>query len=219
MIYTADLEMRSLISKVATMPRTQATPEQKEEARRVIRQAAADVYHSVGIGGVSVRAIAKKAGVSVGTIYTYFGSLQGLMESLWNGPVQRYIDRLKTIAEEHADPVKRIEALMRSYVEFAEKNAEIYRGVFLFVRPLGQAIKDKTPAEDAVFASLVIAAIKDGQEDGQITAGDPTEMAMMIWGSLHGCIALPHNFGRSEFGDTSPILERLITTTIASIQS
>ena len=26
------------------------------------------------IGGVSVRAIAKKAGVSVGTIYTYFGS-------------------------------------------------------------------------------------------------------------------------------------------------
>ncbi|MEM7638038.1 MAG: TetR/AcrR family transcriptional regulator [Pseudomonadota bacterium] len=201
------------------MPRTQATPEQKEEARRVIRQAAADVYNSVGIGGVSVRAIAKKAGVSVGTIYTYFGSLQGLMESLWSGPVQRYIDQLSSIAEAHEDPVKRIEALMRSYVEFARENVEIYRGVFLFVRPLGQAIKDKTPAEEAVFASLVIAAIKDGQKRGQITAGDPTEITMMIWGSLHGCIALPHNFGRSDFGDTAPILERLIDTTIASIQT
>lgn len=201
------------------MPRTQATPEQKEEARRVIRQAAADVYNSVGIGGVSVRAIAKKAGVSVGTIYTYFGSLQGLMESLWSGPVQRYIDQLSSIAEAHEDPVKRIEALMRSYVEFARENVEIYRGVFLFVRPLGQAIKDKTPAEEAVFSSLVIAAIKDGQKRGQITAGDPTEITMMIWGSLHGCIALPHNFGRSDFGDTAPILERLIDTTIASIQT
>jgi len=201
------------------MPRTQATPEQKEEARRVIRQAAADVYNSVGIGGVSVRAIAKKAGVSVGTIYTYFGSLQGLMESLWSGPVQRYIDQLSAIAEAHEDPIKRIEALMRSYVEFARENVEIYRGVFLFVRPLGQAIKDKTPAEEAVFASLVIAAIKDGQKRGQITAGDPTEITMMIWGSLHGCIALPHNFGRSDFGDTAPILERLIDTTIASIQT
>ena len=201
------------------MPRTQATPEQKEEARRVIRQAAADVYNSVGIGGVSVRAIAKKAGVSVGTIYTYFGSLQGLMESLWSGPVQRYIDQLSSIAEAHEDPVKRIEALMRSYVEFARENVEIYRGVFLFVRPLGQAIKDKTPAQEAVFASLVIAAIKDGQKRGQITAGDPTEITMMIWGSLHGCIALPHNFGRSDFGDTAPILERLIDTTIASIQT
>lgn len=201
------------------MPRTQATPEQKEEARRVIRQAAADVYNSVGIGGVSVRAIAKKAGVSVGTIYTYFGSLQGLMESLWSGPVQRYIDQLNSIAAAHADPVKRIEALMRSYVEFAWENVEIYRGVFLFVRPLGQAIKDKTPAEEAVFASLVIAAIKNGQKSGQITAGDPTEITMMIWGSLHGCIALPHNFGRSDFGDTAPILERLIDTTIASIQT
>ena len=101
------------------MPRTQATPEQKEEARRVIRQAAADVYNSVGVGGVSVRAIAKKAGVSVGTIYTYFGNLQGLMESLWSGPVQGYIDRLNTIAEAHTDPVERIEALMRAYIEFA----------------------------------------------------------------------------------------------------
>lgn len=201
------------------MPRTQATPEQKEEARRVIRQAAADVYNSVGIGGVSVRAIAKEAGVSVGTIYTYFGSLQGLMESLWSGPVQRYIDRLNSIAEAHFDPVERIDALMRSYVEFARKNSEIYRGVFLFVRPLGQAVKDKTPAAQANFASLVIAAIKEGQEGGQIAAGDPTEVAMMIWGSLHGCIALPHNFSRSDFGDTSPVLERLITTTIASIRT
>ena len=200
------------------MPRTQATPEQKEEARRVIRQAAADVYNSVGIAGVSVRAIAKEAGVSVGTIYTYFGSLQGLMESLWSGPVQRYIDQLSSIAQAHEDPVERIKALMLSYVEFARKNIEIYRGVFLFVRPRGQAVKDKTPADEVVFPSLVIAAIKEGQSSGQIIDGAPVDMAMMIWGSLHGCIALPHNFGRSEFGDTKPTLDRLIGTMIASIQ-
>ena len=201
------------------MPRTQATPEQKEEARRVIRQAAADVYNSVGPGGVSVRAIAKEAGVSVGTIYTYFGNLQGLMESLWSGPVQRYIDQLNAIAQKHTDPIKRIEALMKSYVKFANDNSEIYRGVFLFVRPLGQAIKDKTPADEAVFASLVIEAIKDGQKSGQIVSGNPSDIAKMIWGSLHGCIALPHNFGRSEFGDMNPVLKRLIKTTISSIQA
>ena len=92
-------------SDVKAMPRTQATPEQKEEARRANRQAAADVYNSAGIAGVSVRAIAKKAGVSVGTIYTYFGSLQGLMESLWSGPVQRYIEQVGAIAEAHQDRV------------------------------------------------------------------------------------------------------------------
>ena len=218
-IYIPGLEVRVSDSKLIAMPRTQATPEQKEEARRVIRQAAADVYNSVGIAGVSVRAIAKKAGVSVGTIYTYFGNLQALMESLWSGPVQRYIEQLNSIAQANADPVERIENLMRSYVEFARENIEIYRGVFLFVRPLGQAATDKTPAEDTPFASLIIAAIEEGQDGGQIAPGDPTELAMIIWGSLHGCIALPHNFGRSEFGDTAPVLERLITTIIASIQS
>ena len=214
-----DHEVTISIVKVLNMPRTQATPEQKEEARRVIRQAAADVYNSVGPAGVSVRAIAKEAGVSVGTIYTYFGNLQGLMESLWSGPVQRYIDKLNVIAAEHKDPVKRIEALMRSYVDFARNNIEIYRGVFMFVRPLGQAVKDKTPAEEAAFASLAIEAIKEGQASNQITPGNPFEIAMMIWGSLHGCIALPHNFGRSEFGNTAPILERLNATTISSIQA
>ena len=108
---------------------------------------------------------------------------------------------------------------MRSYVDFARNNIEIYRGVFMFVRPLGQAVKDKTPAEEAAFASLAIEAIKEGQASNQITPGNPFEIAMMIWGSLHGCIALPHNFGRSEFGNTDPILERLIATTISSIQA
>ena len=199
------------------MPRPQATPEQKAEVRRVIRKAAADIYNKDGPRGISVRTIAQKAGVSVGTIYTYFGSLHGLMESLWSGPVERYIEELKVIASNHADPVQRIEALMRSYVEFSRKNVELYRGVFLFVRPLGEAMKDKTPADEAMFALLVIEAIKEGQADGKIKAGDPSHTAMMIWGSLHGCIALPHNFSRSDFGDTSPVLDHLIKTIVASL--
>ncbi len=203
---------------LAAMPRTQATPEQKAEVRRKIRQAAADVYNGEGPSGVSVRAIAKRAEVSVGTIYTYFGSLQGLMESLWSGPVARYSEHLKAVAKEIKDPAERLRALMRAYILFAFENHEIYRGVFLYVRPLNMVIKDKNPAEQAVFASLVIEAIQEGQAAKKIRDGDPNQMALMIWGGLHGCLALPHNFGRMEFGNIEPVLEGFVETIVPAIE-
>jgi len=200
------------------MARPPATPEQKAAVRRKIRQAAADVYNSEGPGGVSARAIAKQADVSVGTIYTYFGNLQGLMESLWSGPVARYTEQLNSVAEEIKHPLLRIEALMREYIEFAFSNREIYRGVFMFVRPLGQEHADKTPAADAVFPSLVIQAIREGQASKKIKQGDPIDLAMIVWGGLHGCYALPNNFGRLDFGDTRPVLDLYVKTLISSLR-
>lgn len=201
------------------MARPQATPEQKAKSRLKIRQAAADIYNAEGPAGISIRAVAQRADVSVGTIYTYFGSLQGLMESLWSGPVAKYSDKLKKVALDNEDPVKRLEALMRAYIEFAFANHEIYRGVFLFVRPLNMQQVEKRPAEEGIFPSILMDAIKDGQRTKQLKPGNAQEIAMMIWAGLHGCIALPNNFSRLEFGDTKPMLERYVKTTISALQA
>jgi len=201
------------------MARPPATPEHRAKVRRKIRQAAADVYNSEGPGAVSIRTIAKRADVSVGTIYAYFGSLQGLMESLWSGSIARYAEALKQVSNETEDPVERLRRLMQSYVDFAYANPEIYRGVFMLVRPSKMEVSDKRPAAQGVFAAFAIEAIKAGQDAEQLKPGDPTEIGLMVWGGLHGCLALPNNFGRLEFGDTSPLLERYIDTTIAALET
>ncbi|MEO1020442.1 MAG: TetR/AcrR family transcriptional regulator [Pseudomonadota bacterium] len=187
--------------------------------RHTIRQAAADLYNNEGPGGVSIRSIAKEAGVSVGTIYTYFGSLQGLMESLWSGSVIRYAEELYGVAQSIEDPLERIRKLMHSYIDFACSNPEIYRGVFLYVRPLKDEVSDKSPAESAVFASLVIQAIKDGQASKVIKSLDPQNMAIMIWAGLHGCIALPNNFSRMQFGDTKEVLNLFVEQTVDGLSA
>lgn len=199
------------------MPRPEATPEQKAEVRSKLRKSAAAVYNREGQTGLSVRAIAKEAEVSVGTIYTYFGSLQGLMESLWSGPVARVGDELNAVSEQTADPVQRVRVLMQTYLKFAKENAEIYRGVFLYVRPLERPPHEREPAEQAVFPALLTAAIEDGQAQGEIRDGNAADYAMMLWGSLHGCLALPNNFGRLEFRHPDKVSEGVIDVLMSAL--
>jgi len=141
------------------------------------------------------------------------------MESLWSGSIARYAEALKQVSNETEDPVERLRRLMQSYVDFAYANPEIYRGVFMLVRPSKMEVSDKRPAAQGVFAAFAIEAIKAGQDAEQLKPGDPTEIGLMVWGGLHGCLALPNNFGRLEFGDTSPLLERYIDTTIAALET
>ena len=211
--------MSPLFCDVTSMPRTEATPEQKEEVRRVIRRAAADVYNLGGQGAVSVRAIAKKAGVSVGTVYRYFGSLHGLYESLWTGPGARLEADMRAIARSVHEPRARLRALMTAYVQFAKENPDIYRGVFMFVRPQDKVAKDRKPATESTFASLMCLAIEEGQAEGQFRPGESHEMAQLIWGGLHGCIALPNNFGTLEFSEPDKTIDQMTEVLLSFLET
>lgn len=200
------------------MPRTPATQQQKEEVRRGILRAAADIYNHGGQRAVSVRAIAQKAGVSVGTVYGYFGSLSALFESLWTGPEARFDGNLQAVAKSVVEPAARLRALMTAYLQFSRENIDIYRGVFLFVRPLDKIEKDRKKAGDSTFTSLLETAIEDGQSQGVFKSGDPSDFAQLLWGGLHGCIALPHNFGTMEFSNPDKIAEDMIDTLLESLK-
>lgn len=187
------------------MPRKPATEEQRQAARRRLQKAAASVYAEMGATGVSARAIAQQAGVSVGTIYTYFGSLQGLMQSLWMQPVEAINARLTELAASIPEPRARLRALLDAYVGVARDRPDLYRGAFLFVRPRSLPTPEREPLESAPFAQLLITAVRDGQQSGAFRPGDPVRLAQLAWATVHGAIGLPVNFDRLDFKDTSAL--------------
>lgn len=201
------------------MARKPATAEQRQAARRHIQKAAARVYSEQGAPGVSVRAIAQLAEVSVGTIYAYFGNLQGLMQSLWMEPVEAINARLADLAAGIADPVERLAALLNAYVEVARSRPELFRGAFLFVRPDTLPKPERGPLEDAPFAALLIAAIREGQACGALRDGDARELAQIAWAGVHGCIALPVNFDRLDLAEAPALAARMIKILIADLSA
>lgn len=187
------------------MPRRPATESQREEVRQKIRSAAKAIYRDKGISGISARAIAVSAGVSVGTIYAYFGDLQTLMQSLWLEPLDRINAEMQSIAETHSDPIERLRALMAAYLDVATDNPELYRNAFMFVRPSQLPTPEQAKMDSVVFVTLIKEALLDGQNSRRIRSGSVEQMAQLIWAGMHGSIALPINFDRIALAtDTGP---------------
>lgn len=199
------------------MARKPATAEQRQVVRRHIQKAAASVFSEQGAAAVSVRAIAQRADVSVGTIYAYFGNLQGLMQSLWMEPVEAINAQLEALAAGIVDPVERLAALLNAYVQVAKARPELYRGAFLFVRPDTLPKPERGPVQEAPFAALLISAIQEGQACGALREGDPMVIAQVVWAGVHGCLALPVNFDRLDFVESSTLAARMIDLLIADL--
>ena len=187
------------------MARPKATPEQRAAVRRSIQTAAASLYASEGIASISARAVATKAGVSVGTIYSYFGDLTGLMQSLWTGRVAQQDDAFRNLADKFENPVKRLEALLKAYIDFGIEQSDLYRGALMFVRPTALETPEKQSLDGFAFPTLLLEAIRQGQVSGQVRGGDPYQLLQLLWSGVHGAIALPINMDRLDLQTTEQI--------------
>lgn len=187
------------------MPRPALTEEQRRQIRRRIREAASELYATSGLAEISARSIAKKAGVSVGTIYSHFDNLPELMQSLWRQPVRQLVQDLETVAENTTDPLERIHKLLNTYAEFARNERAVYRGAFMFVRPESHAKPPAVPVEEAGIPKHLITAIREGQKLGKVRQGNPAALAELLWAGMHGALSLPDNLDRVAFSSAEDL--------------
>jgi AcrR family transcriptional regulator len=199
------------------VPRRAAAPEQYDEQRRRIRRAASDLYREGGLRSITVRAVAKRAGVSTGLLYSYFANLSDLMRSLWEVPIAALARSLAVVEQSEPDPIRRIERLLLTYVDFAISNVDTHRGLLLFVRsPDSTTDLRLDPDELILFASLR-RSIEEGQGSGIIYEGDPRRMAQLLWSGVHGALALPINADTYDLTDGPTIASEIVTALIKSI--
>lgn len=114
------------------MPRPRRTDEEIEEMRQRILDAAVEVLHDEGPGGLSIRAIADCAGVSHMVLYSYFDDHDELMSTLRQQQRKRFIDRRAEMLTEarEGDVCKIVRKLLEHYVEFANKNPDVFRFIW-----------------------------------------------------------------------------------------
>src|SRR5690242_1437830 len=79
-------------------PRWQRRP---TERRREIIQAAADIFAQRGFDSATVAEVAKKAGVSAGTVLHYFGSKAGLFEDVMHERFLEHVEALEDTLSGH----------------------------------------------------------------------------------------------------------------------
>jgi AcrR family transcriptional regulator len=175
------------------MARPPATEEQRERQRGRIRAAAVEIYRETGIAGVSIRAVAARAGVSQGTIYSYFTNRATLLRSLWIEPVGRAGRELEELAATIVDPVERLRAILEHYVEFALGNPDVHRGAMLYVRPSSYPQPDPLPIDELTLFRLLAETLQELDAAGRLDADDPRLTAELMWAAVHGALGLAIN--------------------------
>lgn len=166
---------------------------QKAETRQAILDAARELFVAEGVEATTMRAIAGKIGYTPTAIYHHFRDKDALIVELCTadfgalGQAMYKIGRIE-------DPVERLRRMGMAYTDFAMDNPSHYR--FMFMTPLQHSMVDahgnnvKSPDEDAY--GFLLQTVTEGIEQQRFRPEltDPIELAQIVWGGIHGVIAL-----------------------------
>lgn len=160
------------------------------------------------VEAVSVRAVARRVGVTAPSLYLHFADKQALLDAVCD----RVFGALDTaLRAASADAPHPLEALRRqgvAYVEFALANPEHYRVVMM----------RRHSATDEQYADLAMAGAAFGHlvatvgacVAAGVFAGDPHRLALQLWAAAHGLASLLIAKPYFDWPELGPLVDQTI---------
>jgi AcrR family transcriptional regulator len=158
--------------------------------RKALVDAALELIGKGDPGELSLRAVARRAGVSTAAPYRHFESRDALLAAVAEEGYGGLAASIRAASEAHIDdPMARFREAGVGYVMFAHANPAHYA---VMCRP---ELVDKSAYPELTAAAteamgLLMDAISACQRAGFIPDGDPREIALAAWSSVHGLASL-----------------------------
>lgn len=153
--------------------------------------AAATGLLQAGDGPVTLRAVARAAGITAPSIYRHFADLDAVLRAV----VEEAFDELEGVlraAGSEGGPREHLVGLCRAYLDFAARQPERYRLMFGGAYDAAD-VPDGDPAVLADRAQIGLGAFRALQEalqgciaSGDSSSTDPFVDATALWVALHG---------------------------------
>lgn len=167
------------------------------DLRRALLSAALEVVRDAGVGALSLREVARRAGVSSAAPYHHFAHREALLAALCHDGFARFgHEGALALAAAGPSPRARFLALGRSYIRFAREHPAYFRLMFTerYATTPGDAV-GATP-DDNGYTQLV-EAVRALQAVGEAPAGDPTPTVLAAWSMVHGLSTLALDDGNA----------------------
>jgi AcrR family transcriptional regulator len=162
---------------------------EKLEMRRLILDAAKDIFLEKGFHNTSIRNIAEKIEYSPGTIYLYYKDKDDIFHALHEEGFGKMLGMMQPLLHV-ADPMERLIAMGKVYMEFALKNKELYDLMFIMEAPINAELnREKWEMGDRTL-NFLKEVLTDCQQKGHFKDMNIDYLSFMIWSSLHGMCAL-----------------------------
>jgi AcrR family transcriptional regulator len=143
-----------------------------------------------GPQGLTLREVARRAGVSQAAPYRHFASKDALLAAVAEEGFRGLRDATAAaVAPFAGDPLRKLLEMSVVYVRFAAEHAAHYRVMFGPI-VLDKAAYPELRALGAAAFDALTDAVADCQRAGVLQAGNPRAAAMALWTLDHGLAAL-----------------------------
>jgi AcrR family transcriptional regulator len=171
----------------------------------IVDAAIALIDETADPASLTLRGIARRAGITAPSIYPHFADLAAVTAAVLARSFEELRDAVRAAIGAHDDPAAALVAAGRAYVGFAWNHPARYRLMF----------DASGYAPDAVVTfALVQEAVRACADAGVSASDDPHADTWLIWAALHGVATLekPSRSDYLRLGplDRSALLETLI---------
>lgn len=89
-----------------------------EETAKLVRRAAADLIAEHGFEAMSLRQLARRVGLTPGSLYNHFGSKQDLLSGLLQAVMQDLLSAIDRLVLCHGNPTAQLQAFIQLHIQF-----------------------------------------------------------------------------------------------------
>ena len=167
-------------------PKNQPQSYHHGNLRRVLIDTAVEIISEQGAKDLSLRKIAKRAGVSHAAPYRHFKDKNAILAAVAKEGFDMMLARTEDrIARNQGNELDHFAICGLSYIDFASRYPSHYRVMF-GTRSDDSYFSDELNPESIPVFQLLRDKIKVCQEKGLLKAGDLRQMALAAWSIVHG---------------------------------
>ena len=160
------------------------------DLKNALIRAGVEILAEQGVGGLSLRQVALRAGVSHAAPYAHFADKQSLIAAISTDGFQRLYEKLADAANANrADPRQQLLETANAYLEFAADDPARFKVMFSGILEQEKDYPEFVEASQKNY-ELVVEIVRTCQAAGVLPPGPAERTAISIWATVHGLAAL-----------------------------
>ena len=166
-----------------------AKPYHHGDLRRALLDEALRTIEADGVEHLTLRTVGARLGVSRSALYRHFADKQSLLAAVGKEGFRKLQEAIADAWEGNGRGRVGFEAMAKAYVQFAAAHPSHYRVMFGgFIE--SAAKDDHFIAEAKAAFQVLVDALVEQQNAGDIRRDDPVLMARFVWALVHGTAML-----------------------------
>lgn len=167
---------------------------------------------------LSIRSVAKEAGVAATSVYLHFRDREEIFRAAVADDYRALAEAMQAARSAGGgDPVARLRALGRAYCRFAVEQPGSYR----LITEVSQPIPDNGPRPEGHPAKAAQAALEgavaDCQAAGFANGMDRDLLVACLWSGWHGFIELRRSKPQREWPDVDAVVDLFVASLIGAL--